>query len=105
MGAVAGGAGGHVAGEAVNPTLEDSYWQQNYKTRPYYREGANYPDYHPAYRLGWEAASKPEYKGRKFSEVEAELEKGWDKAKQGSSLAWHDTKEATRDAWERVHRG
>ena len=103
VGAVAGAAGGHAAGEAVNPTVEDAYWNENFKSRPYYQQGRTYLDYRTAYRYGWESAAKPEYRGRKFDEVEAELAEGWDSVKGNSSLAWHDTKQAAHDAWDRVH--
>src|SRR4051812_45662249 len=35
IGAVAGGLAGKGAAEAVNPTIEDAYWRDNYKNRPY----------------------------------------------------------------------
>lgn len=102
IGAVAGGAAGHAAGEAVNPTVENAYWNENFKGRPYYREGQSYSDYAPAYRYGWETSARPEYKNRKFNEVEGELEKGWGRAEGAASRTWADSKEATRDAWDRV---
>jgi hypothetical protein len=102
IGAVAGGAAGHAAGEAVNPTVEDAYWSENYRSRPYYQSGQSYDEYQPAYRYGWESAARPEYKGRKFSEVEGDLERGWDKAKGATSRTWEQSKEAARDAWSRV---
>lgn len=104
VGAIVGGAAGHAAGEAVNPTIEAAYWNENYKTRPYYRAGQAYTDYEPAYRYGWESGARAEYRGRKFHEVEAELEKGWEKAKGATSHTWGQAKDATRDAWDRVHR-
>ena len=39
MGAVAGGLAGKGAAEAVNPTVEDEYWRDNYTTRPYATAG------------------------------------------------------------------
>lgn len=102
IGAVAGGAAGHAAGEAVNPTVEGQYWQKNFNTRPYYVTGKPYSEYEPAYRYGWESAGRPEYRGRKFEEVENDLEKGWDKAKGTTSQSWQDVKRATRDAWGRI---
>jgi hypothetical protein len=102
VGAVAGGAAGHAAGEAVNPTEEAAFWRENYNKRPYYVTGKPYSEYEPAYRYGWESASRPEYRGRKFNEVEGELEKGWDKTKGTTGRAWHDVKDATRDAWDRI---
>jgi hypothetical protein len=102
-GAIAGGLGGHAAGEAVNPTVEDSYWRENYKTRPYARDNASYDEYQPAYRVGWESASQ--YRGRKFDEVESDLETRWSSSRGNSRLEWSDAREAARDAWHRVERG
>jgi phage tail tape-measure protein len=103
IGAVAGGAAGRAAGEAVNPTVEGAYWSENYKTRPYYREGQSYTDYQPAYRYGWESGTRPEYRGRKFGEVEGELEKGWEKVEGSTARTWAQARDAARDAWDRVH--
>ncbi len=102
IGAVAGGAAGHAAGEAVDPTRESGYWRDNYKNRPYYKEGRAFEEYEPAYRYGWENASRPENKSRKFAEAESELERGWDKSKGTTKHAWAEVREATRDAWDRV---
>ncbi len=99
----AGGAAGHAAGEAVNPTVEGAYWSKEYKTRPYYRGGQTYVDYEPGYRYGWESGARPEYLGRKFVEVEGDLEKGWEKANGSTARTWAQTRDVTRDAWDRVH--
>jgi phage tail tape-measure protein len=101
-GAVAGGAAGHAAGEGVNPTVEAEFWRQNYNKRPYYVTGKAYSEYEPAYRYGWESAARPEYRDRKFPEVEGELEKGWDKTKGAANHTWRDVKDATHDAWNRI---
>jgi hypothetical protein len=97
---VAGGLAGKGAAEKVNPTVEDGYWKENYSSRPYARADQGYEVYQPAYRYGWE--SRSQYAGRKFDDVETDLERGWDKAKGTSKLAWNDAKLAARDAWHRV---
>ena len=102
VGAVAGGAAGHAAGEALDPTVEAKYWEDNYRKRPYYRTGKSYSDYEPAYRYGWESAARPDYRNRRFEEVESDLEKGWDRARGKTRETWYDVREATRDAWNRV---
>ena len=83
-GAVAGGAAGHAVAEGLDPTVEEAYWRRTYITRPYYR------------------AIRPEYRNRKFEDVEADLESGWEKAKGKTREGWRDVREATRDAWYRV---
>lgn len=105
IGAVTGAATGHAAGEAVNPTVEEGYWRENYKNRPYFKQGQGYSDYQPAYRYGWESAGRGDYAGKRFEDIESELERGWSKARGGVSTAWTDAREATRDAWNRVRGG
>jgi hypothetical protein len=99
-GAIAGGLGGSNAAETINPTTENSYWEENYSSRPYVREDAAFDDYRPAYQLGWE--SRKRLAGRRFEEVESDLGRDWDKFKGESRLKWDEAKHATRDAWERV---
>jgi len=103
VGAVAGGAAGHAAGEALDPTVEASYWRQNYKNRPYYQRDKTFDDYEPAYRYGWESATHSDYEGRRFDDVEKDLERGWSRKGAGRQ-AWHEVREATRDAFDRVRR-
>lgn len=102
IGAVAGGLAGKGVAEAVNPTAEESYWRENYRHRPYYSSDYDYDEFAPAYRYGWE--SRTQYSGRKFDEVEGDLERGWERAKGKSRLGWDRAKHATRDAWHRVER-
>ena len=101
IGAVGGGLAGKAAGEAVNPTIEDAYWRDNYKTQTYYRSGHGYDeDYAPAYRVGYEGRTR--YPGKKFDEVESHLKSDWERLKGKSKLAWEDAKFATRSAWDRI---
>jgi hypothetical protein len=102
VGAVAGGLAGKGVAEAIDPTREDAYWRDNYRSRPYYDASTPYDAYQPAYRYGWESRAK--YPARKFEDVETDLERGWDRAKGKSQLAWDRAKHATRDAWQRLDR-
>ena len=102
IGAVAGGLAGKGVAESVNPTEEDAYWRDNHASRPYFQSGRKYDDYSPAYRYGWESASRPEYQTRSFDDVESDLGRGWDKARGNTRSEWNDMKHATRDAFERV---
>jgi hypothetical protein len=100
VGSVAGGYAGKGVGEMIDPTVEESYWRETYPSRPYYSADTTYDHYAPAYRYGWESRNR--YEGKRFEDVESDLERGWDNVKGSSSLAWHRAKEATRDAWNRV---
>jgi hypothetical protein len=100
VGAVAGGYAGKSVAESIDPTAEDAYWRENYTSRPYYDKQSDYDDYAPAYRYGWESQSR--YAGRRFEEVENDLEREWNETHGDSALDWNRAKPATRDAWDRV---
>jgi hypothetical protein len=100
VGAVAGGLAGKGVAEQVNPTVEETYWRENYASRPYVTEGATREDFAPAYRYGWE--SRERYPDQTFDDVELDLERNWEQERGVSRLAWADAKPAARDAWERV---
>lgn len=92
IGAVAGGAAGKGAAEAVNPTVEEQHWRTT--------AGNEYDQFAPAYRYGWESASMKENAGRKFNDVEKDLEKNWSKARGTMKNEWIDVRERTRAAYD-----
>ena len=102
VGAVVGGLAGKGIAERIDPTIEDAYWRENFRSRPYVAEGSTYDDYGPAYQYGVE--NYPKYPGRKFDDVESDLSRDWQRAKGKSSLEWERAKHATKDAWHRVER-
>ena len=102
VGGIAGGLAGKGVAEQINPTLEDEYWRENYRTRPYVMAGEDYQTYAPAYRYGWEARAR--YGDRDFDEVESDLRGGWERSEWNAGLSWDKAKQATRDAWHRVER-
>ncbi len=101
-GAIAGGLAGKAVAEEVDPTVEDTYWRDNYLQRPYVVTGTDYSQYGPAYRYGWETAMA--FHGREFDAVEAALEREWERRKMGSTLPWSQARDAVRDAWHRARR-
>jgi hypothetical protein len=80
---------------------EDRYWRQNYTSRPY-ASGSTYDSWQPGYRYGYESASR--YQGRKWDEVERDLERDWESYEyRGSNRStWQQIKDAVRDGWDRV---
>ena len=100
VGAVAGGLGGKAAAESVNPTVEDTWWRDNYGNRPYVTKGSSYDMYRPAYQYGWQARMM--HGDRQWSEVEGDLAKGWTQSRGDSKLEWTDARHATKDAWDRI---
>lgn len=102
IGAVAGGYAGKAAGEAVNPTEEDAYWQKEHRNRPYFKTDRTYDSYQPAYKYGWESATNQSYTGKRFDDVESDLERGWNSFRGAAKEEWRDVREATRDSFDRV---
>jgi hypothetical protein len=100
-GAIAGGYAGKAAAEAIDPTAEEAYWRETYRTRPYYDASVNYDEFKPAYQYGWE--SRARYRDKNFDEVEPDLERDW-KTRSKSRLGWDKAKHAARDAWNHVER-
>jgi hypothetical protein len=102
VGAAVGAVIGAVAGRKMNVdhVAEDTYWRDNYASRPYVQQGTTYDDYSPAYRYGAESFTK--YPGRTFDEVEPDLQRDWGTSRGASKLEWEHAKHASRDAWHRL---
>jgi uncharacterized protein YcfJ len=100
VGAIVGGLAGKGVAEKIDPTREDAYWRENYKTRSYVDGTGSYDDYGPAYALGVEAQSKNP--GRDFDDIKGDLSRDWNNARGQSSLDWSRAQHATRDAWNRI---
>ncbi|HEX5803390.1 MAG TPA: hypothetical protein VFY24_10220 [Azospira sp.] len=100
VGAIVGGLAGKSVAEAIDPTVEDAYWRDNFKSRPYAANATSFDDYAPAY--GYGVSSYTKYPGRSFDDVEADLSHDWGSARGASKLEWDQARYATRDAWERI---
>jgi hypothetical protein len=91
------GSGG--IAEMLDPKAEEAYWRENYAAEPYYESDYTYDDYHPAYCTGWEGRAR--YEGRRFDEVEHELEADYNRRRGASRLGWEKCRDAARAAWDR----
>jgi len=100
VGAVAGGLGGKAAAETIYPTIEDTWWRDNYRNRPYAKPGEPYETYRPAYQYGWQARMM--HGDDRWEELERNLEAGWPQARGDSRLEWSDARAAVQDAWDRT---
>lgn len=103
-GAVAGGLAGKGAAEAVNPTVEDAYWRDNYSSQPWTERNYSYDDYQPAFRTGYESYSRYRGTGKRYEDIEPEMRRDWERVKGKSRLEWDRAKLASRAAWDRVER-
>jgi len=104
IGTLVGAAAGKGVAERIDPTGEEAYWRDAYRSRPYHDASFDYEtDYAPAYSYGVEARSR--YGERPWDEhVEQELAVGWGQARGQSRLEWDHARDAVRDAWERSDR-
>lgn len=100
VGAVLGGLNGKDFAEAIDATVEDDYWRNNYLSRAYVRQGEAFDDFGPAYRLGVDSYGR--YQGRTFDQFEAELMREWDRNRGASNLPWDRARHASHDSWQRV---
>ena len=90
--------------EAFDPTIEESYWRDQYVNSPNYVAGYDYDrDYLPAYSVGYTNRTRYPAEAR-FEDHESDLERAWNEIKGESRLAWEEAKLAARDAWERIKR-
>jgi len=99
-GAVIGGFAGKGIAEMIDPTAEESYWRDNYATRPYVEGGSTFDDYGPAYRYGVDSYGRTN--GGSFDDAEPQLMRDWEGSRGSSRLTWDNAKHASRDAWQRV---
>ena len=81
-------------------TTESTYWRDNYRSRPYYSADRDFTYYEPAYRYGHESATR--YRGKSWDDAQRDLERDWDNYQLRGKLAWHEIKDAVRDAWNRA---
>ncbi len=106
VGAIAGAVGGGYAGkgiaESVNPTEENAYWENNYRSASYHEGNYDYNDYSPAYRTGYEGFTRHAESGKDYADVESDLQQDYARNRGSSRLEWDKAKVATRDAWDRL---
>jgi hypothetical protein len=101
-GAVVGGLAGKGIAEKIDPTVEDAYWRENYRTRPYVTANEPYENYQPAYRTGYEGRCK--YVGKTYDQAEGDLRRDYETCRGANCPGWDKAKLATRDAWDRIER-
>ncbi len=90
-----GGTVGAASGsgwDQVMPSYRER-WQQRYGS-----SGDRWEDTEPAYRYGHEMRSRPEYRGRQWTEVEPEFQRDW--VKRNPDKPWDKASRAVRETWD-----
>ncbi len=81
-------------------STEETYWRNNWSSRPYATADRGFDYYAPGYRYGYESATR--YRGRDWNDVESDLRSGWDRYEHRGQSTWENIKDSVRDAWNRV---
>jgi hypothetical protein len=103
VGAAVGGLVGKGVAETLDPTVEDTYWRENYRSRPYADPNYGYEDYSLAYRTGYEGYATYSAQGLSYQEAEPHLRQHYEDHRMGSSrLGWDRARLASQDAWQRL---
>ena len=107
LGGLAGALGGWWAGRGVSDALTEadmSAHRAQYESSPDHLADRSFESVSPAYAVGHLAARNPEYDGRTFDEIEAELERGWnsDPATTARFGAWPAVRTFARAGYERA---
>ncbi len=101
IGSVVGGLAGKDVAEQINPSFEDTNWQETYTSSSYVESDRTYEHYQPAYRTGYEGYNRYGHSGRTYSEVETDLKRDYQHNQTGG-LPWEQAKHAVKDAWDRA---
>jgi hypothetical protein len=107
LGAIAGALGGwwagHGAASAARSISEedDRHFRTHYDSSPDRLADRQYDHARPAYHLGHLAAEHPEYRGREFDAIEADLQKGWTDDLRLKYGDWTTVRGYAREGWSR----
>jgi uncharacterized protein (TIGR02271 family) len=85
-------------GRSAGSSPYDQDFRTDFKSR--YGGSGSYDDYSPAYQYGYESASDPRYKGRRYEDVENDLRSEYSRRNPNST--WEKMKDSVRYGWEKV---
>lgn len=87
------------APESSGASLDDPDFRSDFQQR-YGTGSETYESYQPAYRYGYDMASRPQYRGKSFDEIESDLRTDYGKRYPNST--WEKMKDAVRYGWNKV---
>lgn len=107
VGGIAGAVGGWWAGREIGETADDytdehdTEYRQRFSATPLEKRGRfhTYEEARPIYQLGYLASRNPEYAGRRFEEIEPDLQHGWDRDIEARFGAWSAVRDTIRNAY------
>ena len=78
--------------------LDQQWWRENFRDRPYVSADRRFEDYEPGYRFGYESANR--YRGKNWDDIEPNLRTDWDRFEGRGRSTWENVKDSVRDAWD-----
>ena len=99
VGAVAGGYAGKGIGELIDPTTDDTWLRDHFRSRPYVDDGDDFEDFHPAYRYG--ALAEATYGDAGIDLMDQQLQSDWEASKE-NQMPWTKARGAVKDAYDRT---
>jgi hypothetical protein len=80
---------------------QSAYWRGQYRHEPYYRQGAPFEAYEPAYRTG--AEGRRAHPGERYEDVEVRLRSNYASHLGNAAIGWDEgAGQACRAAWDRA---
>jgi hypothetical protein len=98
-GSVVGGYAGKGIGELTDPTTEDNWLRDHFRSRPYVEESDTFEDFRPAFRYG--ALVELKYGDAGIDLTDPQLQGDWEASKD-SNIPWTKAKAAIQDAYDRT---
>ena len=92
-----GGTSGSFSGDW---NLDQNWWRENFRDRPYVSADRTFEYYEPGYRYGYESANR--FRGKNWNDVESTLRSDFDRIEYRGQSTWDNMKDAIHDAWDRV---
>jgi hypothetical protein len=99
VGAVAGGYAGKSVGEMIDPTIDDNWLREHFKSRSYVEMGDEYEDFRSAYRYG--ALMESRYGDAGLDLTDEKVQQEWDAA-EDSDMPWSRASGAVKDGYDRT---
>lgn len=99
-GGVAGGYAGKGIGELIDPTTEEAWYTDYYRTHHVAGKMEALDTFRPAFHYGVESGTR--HPGKRFEELEPDLRSEWDKARGTCALNWDQARSAVRNAYYRT---
>lgn len=78
---------------------DDRRYREDYEKSPHRLDDRDYEQVRPVYQFGHRAASHPEWRGRNFDEIEADLQKQWGEEHRQRHGEWTRVRPHVRSAY------